>query len=70
MPNLQGEFSVSCAYEEIGKKNSIKPWHTHIWRQIIHPKVAGIAWEILQNCVATDDNMRRRNFNIVSRCVM
>lgn len=43
-------------------------WCSSVWNRYIHPRLSGIAWKILQDCVATEDNLSRRGVNFPSMC--
>ncbi|XP_026419414.1 uncharacterized protein LOC113315337 [Papaver somniferum] len=66
--NLNGEFTVASAVESIKKKQPKLQWTKKVWNHSIHPSISSNVWKLKRNICSTDDNMKKRNFNISSRC--
>lgn len=69
LPDINGEFTVASAYNKIRRKGSVKWWQGYVWNNYIHPRTAGTAWKLINKIAVTYENMVRRGFRIVSRCV-
>lgn len=67
--NSKGIFSVSNALEKI---RFVMPKVSHykkIWSSYVHPTVASNVWKIVRGAIADDMNMKKRGFNMLSRCL-
>ncbi|XP_026383841.1 uncharacterized protein LOC113279363 [Papaver somniferum] len=63
-----GNFSVASAYNCIRKKFQPVKWANTVWHKSIHPNVSSNVWKILRGVVPTDETMKKKKFQIASRC--
>ncbi|XP_026399512.1 uncharacterized protein LOC113295390 [Papaver somniferum] len=62
---ITGEFTVASAVEAIRDKFSSLHWTKKVWHNSIHPSISSNVWKLVRNICATDDNMKKRKFNMV-----
>ncbi|KAF5176341.1 hypothetical protein FRX31_034072 [Thalictrum thalictroides] len=56
-PDINGNFSVSSAYEAIRFKRVDVRWHKHVWNANVHPRLSANASQLCSNVASTDDNV-------------
>ncbi|XP_026450704.1 uncharacterized protein LOC113350801 [Papaver somniferum] len=61
-------FSVDSAYNCIRKKFQPVNWEKTFWHKSVHPNVSSNVWKILRGVVPTDETMKKKKFQIASRC--
>ncbi|XP_026419764.1 uncharacterized protein LOC113315723 [Papaver somniferum] len=44
-------------------------WAKRVWNNFVHPSIASNVWKLVRNITATDDNMKKRKFQLASRCI-
>ncbi|KAH0669175.1 hypothetical protein KY289_023668 [Solanum tuberosum] len=68
MANTQGSFTVKTAWELVRRRvESIRDFE-EIWIKRLPFKINFFMWRVWRRRIATDDNLKRININIVSRC--
>ncbi|KAF6175810.1 hypothetical protein GIB67_003298 [Kingdonia uniflora] len=45
-------------------------WSKYVYRQAIHPRLSLWGWRMMQNCLPTDENIKKRDIPTVSRCCL
>ncbi|XP_026452123.1 uncharacterized protein LOC113352526 [Papaver somniferum] len=64
-----GRFTVASAVEIMRQKFPSLNWTKKVWHKSVHPSISSNVWNLASNICATDDNMKKRNFKMVSRCI-
>ncbi|XP_026417047.1 uncharacterized protein LOC113312511 [Papaver somniferum] len=67
---ITGQFIVASTMEVIRQKLPSLHWTKKVWHKFIHPSISSNVWKLARNICATDDNMKKRKFNMVSRCIL
>ncbi|XP_058742332.1 uncharacterized protein LOC131614798 [Vicia villosa] len=65
-----GDMSAKTAYEFKRTKGDQKEWWRWIWSKSIPPSKSSLVWRLLHRKVPTDEQWRRRNFAMASKCVL
>ncbi|XP_026435849.1 uncharacterized protein LOC113333641 [Papaver somniferum] len=63
-----GKFSVASAISFIRTDFPKLKWYKLIWKKCIHPSTCSNIWKITRGDCATDENLNKRGFHLVSRC--
>ncbi|XP_026434044.1 uncharacterized protein LOC113331564 [Papaver somniferum] len=63
-------FTVASTVEVMRQKFPSLQWTKKVWHKSIHPSISSNVWKLTRNICATDDNMKKRKFNMVSRCTL
>jgi ribonuclease HI len=66
--SLSGDMTFKAAYFCDLPPPQVTGWASIIWRPFIPPSRSLVAWRIMHNVIATDDNLVRRGFPVVSCC--
>ncbi|XP_026436553.1 uncharacterized protein LOC113334533 [Papaver somniferum] len=67
---ITGQFTVASAVEVMRQKFPPLHWTKKVWHKSFHPSISSNIWKLGRNICATDDNMKKRKFNMVSRCIL
>ncbi|XP_026411038.1 uncharacterized protein LOC113306300 [Papaver somniferum] len=67
---VTGDFTISSEVEVIRQKFHQIHWTKQVWDNSFHPSISCNLWKLARNITATDDNMKKRKFNIASRCIL
>ncbi|XP_026453988.1 uncharacterized protein LOC113355364 [Papaver somniferum] len=67
---ITGHFTVASAVEVMRHKFPPLHWTKKVWHKSIHPSISSNIWKLGRNICATDDNMKKRKFHRVSRCIL
>ncbi|XP_026378643.1 uncharacterized protein LOC113273089 [Papaver somniferum] len=62
-------FTVSSSVEIIRQKIPSLHWTKKVWHKSVHLSISSNAWKLARNVCAIDDNMKKKKFNMVSRCI-
>ncbi|XP_058755290.1 uncharacterized protein LOC131628440 [Vicia villosa] len=63
-----GDLSTKLVYEFKRLNGNRKEWWRWIWAKSIPPSRSCLVWRILHRKVPTDEQWRRRNFSMASKC--
>ena len=67
----QGEFTIKSFYRVLCEGSSDIDFPVDlIWRSNTPTKACFLAWAVTKGKVSTKDMLKRRNFNLASRCPM
>lgn len=61
-----GDLSFKDAYQFFKSPSSAVSWSKHNWSKVIPPSKSLLVWGIIQNKIATDDNLRIRGCIVTS----
>ncbi|XP_026458908.1 uncharacterized protein LOC113359503 [Papaver somniferum] len=67
---ITGEFTVASAVEVIRHKFPPLHWTKKVWHKSIHPGISSNIWKLGRNICSTDENLKKRNFHLASRCIL
>jgi hypothetical protein len=70
VPNRKGKFEVSSFYNEIIAKDTCPFSWKSIWHIKAPPRVAFFVWLAALGKILTQDNLRKKNMVMISRCGM
>lgn len=65
---ISGDFTVASAVEAVRKKFPKMQWTSQVWHPSVHPDVASNVWKLVRNICATDENLKKINVQMASRC--
>ncbi|XP_026398770.1 uncharacterized protein LOC113294598 [Papaver somniferum] len=63
-----GVFSVVDAMKKISSHMPILHWHKKIWNSAVFPSISANIWKLTREACATDENLTKKGFHMVSRC--
>jgi hypothetical protein len=66
--SISGLMSFKDAYINRSSNSQPLPWCKLIWSPVVQPARTLVLWRVFHNIIATDDNLRRRGFLMVSCC--
>ncbi|GAU12289.1 hypothetical protein TSUD_141970 [Trifolium subterraneum] len=66
--SISGELTFKDAYSCDMQPPQCKGWTKLIWKLFIPPAKSLVIWRIMHNVIATDDNLIKRGFTVVSCC--
>ncbi|CAJ2644686.1 unnamed protein product [Trifolium pratense] len=66
--SISGELTFKLAYSCDMQPPQCIGWTKFIWKLFIPPSRSLVAWRIMHNVIATDDNLIKRGLTIVSCC--
>ncbi|CAJ2645397.1 unnamed protein product [Trifolium pratense] len=66
--SISGELTFKLAYSCGMQPPQCLGWTKFIWKLFIPPSRSLVAWRIMHNVIATDDNLIKRGLTIVSCC--
>ncbi|XP_026399646.1 uncharacterized protein LOC113295532 [Papaver somniferum] len=65
---ISGEFTVASAVETIRENFPKMKWTSQVWHPTIHPNISSNIWKLVRGIWATDENLKKRKFQLASRC--
>ncbi|XP_026420149.1 uncharacterized protein LOC113316144 [Papaver somniferum] len=68
--DLTGSFSIVSAVQQIRVKYQQVNWAKYVWSPYIHPYTSSNVWKILRGACATEENVRKKGFDTVSKCYL
>lgn len=68
--NSQGQFTVRSLYHFIKNRPTVQTHVHRIWKIVAPPRMQVFAWLMTQNKILTIDNLMKRGWTMVNRCVM
>ncbi|XP_026417203.1 uncharacterized protein LOC113312681 [Papaver somniferum] len=68
--DLTGKFTVANVVQQIREKYQQVNWAKYVWSPYIHPYTSCNVWKMLRGACATEENIRKKGFNTVSKCYL
>ncbi|XP_026416690.1 uncharacterized protein LOC113312151 [Papaver somniferum] len=68
--DLNGKFSFTNVVHQIREKFQQISWAKYVWSPYIHPYTSSNVWKMLIGACATEENIRKKGFNTVSKCYL
>lgn len=68
--NVNGKYSISSFYEQIGGKKARVDWHRLVWAGRIPQKYRFICWLLVRFRLKTKGLLQRKGMNISTDCVL
>ncbi|KAI0494050.1 hypothetical protein KFK09_024181 [Dendrobium nobile] len=66
--SYNGRFSLKEAWHYFRETNGVNKIYSRIWHKSIPKTVSVFVWRIMHNYIPFYDNLRKRGFNITSKC--
>lgn len=63
-----GSFNSGVFWQATRTKFPLVQWHKHTWNTWLPPKISVFMWKLLHNAIPVDENIRRLNMPVVSKC--
>lgn len=66
--NTNGTFTVKSAFHMVRCKKAEEEWRKFMWVKGLPIKISFFLWRVWRRIIATDDNLKRRRMQVVSKC--
>jgi len=66
--STNGTFTVKSTFHMVRCKKAEEEWRKFMWVKGLPIKISFFLWRVWRRIIATDDNLKRRRMQVVSKC--